>query len=90
MDSEFGSLRFGRMPWHFGRGIAFNNGNCPDCDGGTTVDRVMALTQLYGHQVALSWDFGAQGHHVGMIDLGLPRSRTARRSTSPSGTTSSS
>ena len=42
VDSEFGSLRFGRMPWHFGRGMAFNNGACPDCDGGTTVDRVMA------------------------------------------------
>ena len=70
MDSEFGSLRFGRMPWHFGRGIAFNNGSCPDCDGGTTVDRVLALTQVYGHQIALSWDFGAQGHHIGLIDLG--------------------
>ena len=101
VDSEFGSLRFGRMPWHFGRGIAFNNGNCPDCDGGTTVDRIMALTQLYGHQVALSWDFGAQGHHIGLIDLGtrdperpaarsLPAGRRApadvRRS--PSSTTS--
>jgi uncharacterized protein (TIGR04551 family) len=70
VDSEFGSWRFGRMPWHFGRGIAFNNGNCPDCEGGTTVDRIMGISQLYGHQVALSWDFGAQGHHVGMIDYG--------------------
>ena len=70
VDSEFGSLRFGRMPWHFGRGIAFNNGNCQDCEGGTTVDRIMGLTQLYGHQVALSWDFGAQGHHVGMVNYG--------------------
>ena len=65
VDSEFGSLRFGRMPWHFGRGIAFNNGACPDCEGGTTVDRIMALTQLYGHQVALSWDFGSQGFYGG-------------------------
>jgi uncharacterized protein (TIGR04551 family) len=70
VDSEFGSLRFGRMPWHFGRGIAFNNGACPDCDGGTTVDRVLGLTQIYGHQIALSWDFGASGHHIGLIDLG--------------------
>ncbi|HET6282171.1 MAG TPA: TIGR04551 family protein [Polyangia bacterium] len=61
IDTEFGSLRFGRMPWHWGRGIAYNDGNCPDCDGGTSVDRVMALTQLYGHQMALSWDLGAQG-----------------------------
>jgi uncharacterized protein (TIGR04551 family) len=70
VDSEFGSLRFGRMPWHFGRGIAFNRGDCPDCDGGTTVDRIMALTQLWGHQVAGAWDFGAQGYNAGMIDLG--------------------
>jgi uncharacterized protein (TIGR04551 family) len=59
------------MPWHFGRGIAYNSGYCADCDGGTTVDRFMALTQLYGHQVAAAWDFGAQGHTLGMIDLGL-------------------
>jgi hypothetical protein len=70
VDSEFGSLRFGRMPWHFGRGIAFNNGNCSDCDGGTSVDRIMALTTVYGHQLALAWDFGAQGYTAGMIDLG--------------------
>ncbi len=70
IDSDFGSVRFGRMPWHFGRGIAFNNGACPDCDGGTNVDRIMALTQVYGHQLAAAWDFGAQGHHIGMIDLG--------------------
>ena len=56
IDSEFGSLRFGRMPWHWGRGIAYNDGGCPDCDVGTTVDRVMALTQLYGHQIAAAWD----------------------------------
>jgi uncharacterized protein (TIGR04551 family) len=65
VDSEFGSLRFGRMPWHFGRGISFNNGACPDCEGGTTVDRIMALTQLFGHQVAASWDFGSQGFYGG-------------------------
>jgi uncharacterized protein (TIGR04551 family) len=69
VDSEFGSLRFGRMPWHFGRGIAFNNGNCPDCEGGTTVDRIMGLTQLYGHQVALAWDFGSQGHYGGIAEF---------------------
>src|SRR5262249_18206103 len=52
VDGEFGSLRFGRMPWNWGRGIRFNDGSCPDCDLGTNVDRVMAMTQLYGHQIA--------------------------------------
>jgi uncharacterized protein (TIGR04551 family) len=71
IDSEFGSVRFGRMPWHFGRGLTYNNGNCQDCDGGTTVDRLMALTTLYGHQLALAFDFGSQGQTIGMTELGI-------------------
>jgi len=70
VDSQIGSLRFGRMPWHFGRGMYFNKGDCADCDGGTTVDRIMALTQVYGHQLALSWDFGPSGYAWGMTDAG--------------------
>jgi uncharacterized protein (TIGR04551 family) len=70
IDSEFGSLRFGRMPWHFGRGIAYNDGSCPDCDLGTNVDRLMALTQLYGHQFAAAWDFGSQGLTSQQLNLG--------------------
>jgi uncharacterized protein (TIGR04551 family) len=70
VDSQIGSLRFGRMPWHFGRGMYFNKGDCADCDGGTTVDRLMALTQIYGHQLALSWDFGPSGYAWGMTDAG--------------------
>jgi len=61
IDTEFGSLRFGRMPWHFGRGISFNDGSCLDCDGGTTVDRIALLTELYGHQFTLALDYGTQG-----------------------------
>ncbi|HEY0712003.1 MAG TPA: TIGR04551 family protein [Polyangia bacterium] len=71
IDSEFGSLQFGRMPWHFGRGLYYNNGNCQDCDSGTTVDRLMGRTQLYGHQIALAWDFGSQGTNTSMLNLGL-------------------
>jgi uncharacterized protein (TIGR04551 family) len=70
IDTEFGSLRFGRMPWHFGRGMYFNRGDCADCEGGTTVDRLMVLTTIYGHQLALASDFGAQGYHIGYTDLG--------------------
>ena len=58
------------MPWHFGRGMYFNRGDCADCDGGTTVDRLMVLTTIYGHQLALASDFGAQGYHIGYTDLG--------------------
>jgi len=70
VDSEFGSLRFGRMPWQWGRGIFYNDGNCADCDVGTTVDRVMALTTLYGHQLAFAWDLGAQGVTTQQLSLG--------------------
>jgi uncharacterized protein (TIGR04551 family) len=70
IDSEFGSLRFGRMPWHWGRGIAYNDGGCPDCDVGTTVDRVMALTQLYGHQIAAAWDLAPQGYTTAQLAMG--------------------
>jgi uncharacterized protein (TIGR04551 family) len=70
IDTELGSLRFGRMPWHFGRGMYFNRGDCADCEGGTTVDRLMVLTTVYGHQLALAWDFGAQGYDIGYTDLG--------------------
>jgi uncharacterized protein (TIGR04551 family) len=70
VDTEFGSLSFGRMPWHFGRGMTFNSGACQDCEGGTTVDRVMATTQIYGHQLALAWDWGASGPTFGMTDIG--------------------
>jgi uncharacterized protein (TIGR04551 family) len=70
VDSEFGSLRFGRMPWNWGRGIFYNDGSCADCDVGTTVDRVMALTTVYGHQLAFAWDLGAQGYTTQQLSLG--------------------
>jgi uncharacterized protein (TIGR04551 family) len=70
VDGEFGSLRFGRMPWHWGRGIFYNDGSCADCDVGTTVDRVMALTTVYGHQIAAAWDLGAQGITTQQLTLG--------------------
>jgi uncharacterized protein (TIGR04551 family) len=70
IDTEFGSLYFGRMPWHWGRGIFYNDGNCADCDVGTTVDRVMAMTTLYGHQLKFAWDLGAQGLTTQQLSLG--------------------
>jgi hypothetical protein len=42
-----------------------NGGDCPDCDGGTTVDRVLALTQVYQHQLALApEEAGAVERHL--------------------------
>src|SRR4029078_12432915 len=70
VDTEFGSIRFGRMPWHWGRGIFFNQASCADCDVGTTVDRVMGLTTVYGHQFMAAWDLGAQGPTTQQLSLG--------------------
>jgi uncharacterized protein (TIGR04551 family) len=70
VDSELASLQFGRMPWHFGRGILFNDGNCPDCDSGTTVDRVLVTSQIYGHQLSFGYDWGPQGLSSGMVRFG--------------------
>jgi uncharacterized protein (TIGR04551 family) len=70
IDTEFGSIRFGRMPWHWGRGIFYNQGACADCDVGTTVDRVMGVTTVYGHQIAAAWDLGAQGPTTQQLSLG--------------------
>jgi len=70
IDTEFGSIYFGRMPWNWGRGLFYNDGSCADCDVGTTVDRVMALTTIYGHQLAAAWDLGAQGYTTQQLSLG--------------------
>jgi uncharacterized protein (TIGR04551 family) len=70
IDTEFGSLRFGRMPWHFGRGISYNDGSCLDCTNGTTVDRIALLTEVYGHQLTLALDYGSQGLTSNQLALG--------------------
>jgi uncharacterized protein (TIGR04551 family) len=70
IDSEFGSIYFGRMPWNWGRGLFYNDGSCADCDVGTTVDRVMAMTTVYGHQLKFAWDLGAQGDTTQQLSLG--------------------
>ncbi len=70
IDTEFGSIYFGRMPWNWGRGLFYNDGSCADCDVGTTVDRVMAMTTVYGHQLKFAWDLGAQGDTTQQLSLG--------------------
>jgi uncharacterized protein (TIGR04551 family) len=59
--TPFGELRFGRMPSHWGTGMFINNGDCLDCDYGTTADRVMFATKLWGHFIAFLWDWVATG-----------------------------
>lgn len=40
IDTLFGQIAFGRKEAHFGLGMVYNDGNCLDCDYGTTFDRV--------------------------------------------------
>ncbi|MBL9006124.1 MAG: TIGR04551 family protein [Myxococcales bacterium] len=54
-------LAFGRMPFHWGSGMLFHDGNCPDCDFGTTVDRVMVTASGWDHFASVSWDWAASG-----------------------------
>ena len=54
-------LAFGRMPFKWGSGMLFHDGNCNDCDFGTTVDRVMLTVRMWHHFASLSWDWAASG-----------------------------
>ena len=59
--TPFGVLAAGRMGAHFGLGIVANGGDCEDCDGGDTADRIALVTPLAGHLIALAYDASASG-----------------------------
>src|SRR5262249_35163538 len=61
LPTPSGEPPFGRMPSHWGLGMFVNNGDCLDCDYGTTADRVMFSTKLWGHYFAFLWDWVATG-----------------------------
>ncbi len=65
----FGVLFAGRMPSHFGLGIAANNGNDLDDDGGDRADRIGFMAPLFGHYVAVGLDWAASGPRV--ADAGI-------------------
>lgn len=54
-------LNFGRMPFMWGTGMLYHDGNCPDCDFGTTVDRVMVTARLWNHFASFMYDWSAVG-----------------------------
>jgi uncharacterized protein (TIGR04551 family) len=61
VNTPFGTLAAGRMPSHFGLGIAANAGDDLDDDGGDRADRIAFVTPLFGHFVAASFDWAASG-----------------------------
>jgi uncharacterized protein (TIGR04551 family) len=56
-----GVLSAGRMPSHFGMGIAANDGADVDDDLGDRADRVAFAMPVLGHVVAAAFDVGASG-----------------------------
>lgn len=59
--TPLGVLAVGRMPSHFGLGIAANAGDALDDDGGDRADRVAFVAPLFGHFVAVGFDWAASG-----------------------------
>jgi uncharacterized protein (TIGR04551 family) len=51
----------GRMPSHFGLGIAANDGNALDDDLGDRADRVAVTVPIFGHIVSGAFDVGSSG-----------------------------
>jgi len=57
--TPLGVLVAGRMPNQFGLGIAANSGDCLDCDGGATSNRVGLVTPVRGYFVAAALDLAS-------------------------------
>lgn len=62
-NSTLGTLRFGRMPWHWGLGMLQNAGNDVDADYQTTVDRIgyQGRYRPYNLFFGAAWDFISSG-----------------------------
>jgi uncharacterized protein (TIGR04551 family) len=62
-NATLGTLRFGRMPWHWGLGMLQNAGNGLDSDYQTTVDRISYQGRYRPLNVTFgaAWDFQSAG-----------------------------
>lgn len=68
-----GELRFGRMGNHWGLGILANGGAGLDADFQSDVDRIMAITRLFGFYFFGAWDFASEGYvYESPVDLRVP------------------
>ncbi|MBI3181434.1 MAG: TIGR04551 family protein [Myxococcales bacterium] len=59
--TPLGLVAAGRMGAHWGLGILSGGGDCLDCDGGDSADRVAFVTSIAGHLWAAACDFSAVG-----------------------------
>lgn len=58
VETPIGQVAFGRKGFHWGEGLVYNDGNCFDCDYGTTFDRVQLAVGpvLGGHLFTVAAD----------------------------------
>ncbi len=53
----FGVLAAGRMGSHWGMGLLSHGGDCADCNTGDAADRIALVSPLFGHLLAVAYDF---------------------------------
>lgn len=66
-----GWLAVGRMGSHWGLGVLDHAGDCDDCDGGDTRDRVAFTTRLLGQAWSLAYDLTARDEGVHTLTFGV-------------------
>jgi len=67
--TPIGLLKFGRMGDQYGLGIVHNDGNCLDCDHGSTVDRFQFVAEpLPGFFLVPTIDFDLEGLVSGHVN----------------------
>ena len=67
--TPIGLLKFGRMGDQYGLGIVHNDGNCLDCDHGSTVDRFQFVAEpLPGFFIVPTLDFDLEGLVSGRVN----------------------
>lgn len=64
IETPIGQIAFGRKGFHWGEGLVYNDGNCFDCDYGTTFDRFQLAVGplLGGHLFTLAADALTNGY----------------------------
>lgn len=67
--TPFGVIAAGRMGSDWGLGILANAGNCLDCDGGDSADRIAFVTPLGGMIWAVAFDVSWSGPTVGRASM---------------------
>jgi len=65
LDTPIGELRVGRMPFHWGLGMLYNDANTVDTDtAGDYLDRVMFIVPVMGFKIIPAFDYISEGPMV--------------------------